>query len=684
MARRSAVLVAPVVWSLYLLWRAPGWGWSSGVPLTPVATAMLATVWWQWWVRARLPLTKLLCVLTAVKIVVSPILVERGFSATQFNSNHWAGAPEHGLYHPGVSDTRLDPTLAFGGPGQPDLPLFYQNDSARFNFYRGRIGYSVIWSGYLDSGDREPVTIYLKGGPGLSAFAEINGFRVAELKPAETDAVGRVNLKPRLYRLEIRLAGSKGASRAFEAGLVESSGQRRPFDASMVVPVRPVRWRLAVDRTVRWVSPLADAAATIILCWGLVVAFYELATRARDWRRLLVGLGAIVALVEAFWFASAFLGRLMLQGAGQDWLTYETYARDILFHGPLMTLGKPVGAGSAYYYQPLYAYFLALAHLAFGESLWGIYFLQRLLLAVTILTVWSMGELLFGARIGLATLAAAVWFVAFRVSWLSGILLNEVLFIPLLVLWTASLCRLAVKPSRRESLASGVWGGLASLARSTLVLAWPVVYGLLFYAYRRRGWRLALVAASLILTCAVVGQATLRNWIVARTVVPITTSFPVNLYLGNPVPPGIPGRVNRGQRLRHDADYVQLTFDFIKAQPRAFLTGLGYKTAFTLGWFGALGGKTSVLGAQTSLIVTWVLALAGSLALFWPGVGDGTPGPARAIPLLIALAHFAVVVLVFPNVSRDRLILPMYVLLLPYAGIVPSLLLTRLVAKRKD
>ena len=53
--------------------------------------------------------------------------------------------------------------------------------------------------------------------------------------------------------------------------------------------------------------------------------------------------------------------RRLLSG-GNDWLAYESYARDVLLSGPLMTEGRALGQGAPFYYQPLYIYWVALTH----------------------------------------------------------------------------------------------------------------------------------------------------------------------------------------------------------------------------------------------------------------------------------------------------------------------------------
>jgi hypothetical protein len=73
-------------------------------------------------------------------------------------------------------------------------------------------------------------------------------------------------------------------------------------------------------------------------------------------------------------------------------------------------------------------------------------------------------------------------------------------------------------------------------------------------------------------------------------------------------------------------------------------------------------------------MVVWIAALAGGLALAWPGVSEGARGAPRVVPALLALSHLAAVVLLaptiymVPNVYGERLVFPLAVLMLPYAA----------------
>jgi hypothetical protein len=292
---------------------------------------------------------------------------------------------------------------------------------------------------------------------------------------------------------------------------------------------------------------------------------------------------AIVA-ADALIFALPVLNRVMILSGGDDWLTYETMSRDIGLHGLWMADGALLGHGRSFYYQPLYPYFLVACHWAFGDGLFGIYLMQRLLAGAAVVAMW------------------------------------RIFVVPALAL--------ALRGSRRR------WS--------------------------------ALVVLVLTMT-AVVSLATMRNWVVAHEFVPITSSGSVNLFSGNTPPAKLvtpPEHAKTYQRLGIDP-YTQMVIEYARQKPGLFIDGLKHKAMYALGSFESLLPGT---GRSVFYASVWASALAGLVLI--PSVAPGVPLAASAIPFLIAAAHFATVVAIFPHVYGDRLVLPFYLLLVPYVAVL--------------
>jgi hypothetical protein len=178
-----------------------------------------------------------------------------------------------------------------------------------------------------------------------------------------------------------------------------------------------------------------------------------------------------------------------------------------------------------------------------------------------------------------------------------------------------------------------------------------------------------ILAATLV---AVTSLATIRNAIVAHAFVPIASSGPVNLYLGNLPQSAVTIPAEHGatyQRFGLDT-LTQQVIEYARQRPAAFADGLRRKALYTLGWFEPL---MPGLSYSRFYISTWICALLGLVL-----VGKRAAAVSMwtvLLPLSIALTHFAAVVLIFPHVYRDRLILPFYVLLVPYMAVALDVLL---------
>jgi hypothetical protein len=113
----------------------------------------------------------------------------------------------------------------------------------------------------------------------------------------------------------------------------------------------------------------------------------------------------------------------------------------------------------------------------------------------------------------------------------SGVLLGEIVFMPLVAATTWALVALAQGGGRWPAVAAGVTGGLATLSRSTLLPSWALVVPLVAAARHRRHLTAWPAAGVLVAVLLVVSLATARNWIVSGRFVPVATSFSVNFEL---------------------------------------------------------------------------------------------------------------------------------------------------------
>ena len=664
--------LAPFVWLAYLVVPIEGWGLFSGRPLGAFGALAVAAFCWLWWVRRSMPFALLGIAALVAKIALGgTLLAPRGFDAKYYANAAFAEPLERGTEPAGRSFTRTDRRLSFPGGGDDDLPVYFLNDNKRFNFYlptepaRDGLPVSAVWEGWLRV-DRAVVRrVYVRAPGGRVAMALGDDVSVS-IPPSPTGWVGYLTPKSGFQRIRISLSIPQGGARTFEAGWTVA-GRERPFDTAVVFrqPVTPIR--LAADTVLRAISTAFDAMLASCLIAGVFTAFVS------AWRRLTlspagrdaVAIAWVAVITDALLLAWRFLHRRSTLSGGDDWLSYETMARDIGLNGLWMTAGAALGQGAPFYMQPLYSYFVAASHWLFGDDLYGLFFLQRLLIGGTVIALWRVTAALFGERVGCAGLVAALVIAYQKVGPWSTLVLSELVFVPLVCTWALLLVWLAKSPEPRlrSATGAGVVGGVATLARSTLMLGWVLVLPLLAFAVRRKKRAGLTVAVFAVALCAITSVATVRNWVVARQFVVVSSSGPVNLIIGNPPPPSIvvpAGRKATYTRLGLHPS-VQLVVEYARQSPRMFLAGWRGKAAYTLGSYP--DSRSLFYMAVASI------ALVGVLLLMTGPAWLRGAGPASSIPLALALAHFAGLVIFFPFVYGDRLGLAFYALLAPYVGL---------------
>jgi hypothetical protein len=194
------------------------------------------------------------------------------------------------------------------------------------------------------------------------------------------------------------------------------------------------------------------------------------------------------------------------------------------------------------FYPPVYPYFVGALFRAFGTmraTLWA----QVVLGAVLVPVVGRASTLAFGHRVG--TLAAGAMAFYPELVWYPAHYWGETVF--LLLLWWAIERTLAAdaRGSRRVAVAAGILWGLTTLAREIALYLVPLAALWMLRPRPRSGdeagrarmreltpaaGRAALLALATVLTVA---PWTIRNALVFRTFIPVSTMGGLNLWQGN-------------------------------------------------------------------------------------------------------------------------------------------------------
>ncbi|MFN8524060.1 MAG: glycosyltransferase family 39 protein [Chloroflexota bacterium] len=641
-----------------------------GAPPLPLLglTSLIVLVAWALTLRAVPPFTRLL-----VPLLAALALVRLGL---------WVAAPAAGLRaeyqapdssgqieRPSFTVARVDRSLDLAGD---QFPLFFLNDVRRFNFFsaaepkRDHLPFAARWSGYALLPADARVLLTANGPAQLTigalsttvdgtrqTSATLSGFShpTAAVLPIELSYRRPAEQMP-LVRLEYQV----GTGERIALGQEDLSPE----------PIDPARFRLSAN--LARLAHGADILVVTLLVLGFLGSVWtqKSSSSALSAERALLGSYALLSAGHALVEHGHLMDRALILSGGNDWLAYEGFARDVLASGPLLTEGKPLGQGLAFYYQPLYVYWLALVHAALGEGLFGPLLGNALLgVGASLLTYLATREL-FGRPSAVAALAVitACRYTFFAPT--AGLLLSEnllILLVPLL-LW---LLALAGRSGRKLHCAlAGAALGLAGLARTTPLAILPFACLILRWLFRRQGLslcqnavRVGLFVAMCFLT---ISPATARNLVVSGKPVLITSSAGANLWEAHRPSARVDlSRIDRDplyERLGLDRQTREV-FEFIRQDPAGYAATLVPMFLYAVGVVGAVNGTWDLHYGLVAMWAVYLLAVA---------IVREARGPRALFVHAFVLTHLGFMTVIFSHQYGFRLVLPMYAGMAPIVG----------------
>lgn len=631
-----------------------------------------------------------ICALTLAKGVFGWMALPSGLPGWYFDNSRFQGDYERSTDYLGEPWTRREREVFFGGD---EFPAYFLNDVQRFNFYgpeaerRKNLPFSVRWEGSLYVPQDGSYQFWLTAsGPGA---LRLDGRQVASV-----DSDGRETVSTTLNLTQgshpIRVQYARRAARSPDLKVEWTvQGRRAPLAVPYVFPdeVSPASWER--DRTLLAASRGLDGLFLALAGAGLAILAVGAAARARkdsaaSWPLAeRVVLGAVVAAI----FLSASVPRLdrvdklELLGGGQDWLTHESFARDILVGGPLMTLGKPLGEGRTFYAQPFYPYALAAMHALTGEDQFGVLALQLFGSGVAGVLLYYLARRLFGMAAAWATFGLFLPIWSWHLEWVAYRLISEAVYFVILPALLLVLVRCLDDRRPADFVLAGLLLGLAIVTRGPTLLYVPFVGAILWGGLRRaglsRGAVVRLAAVLLVAAGLVVGLVPLRNAIVAGEPAVLASSGGVNLQKLHRPTNGV--RLSLAQD-RWFADYIQdaptrETVEFVLQDPGGYVYACLLLAAYTLG-YGAAVEESGVtvwpeLVALNLLYLGAIVFLAGARSL-----------RASLLHAFVAV-HFATMVVFVPYDYDNRLVLPMYLPIVVFGGYAVSELLTRAIERAR-
>jgi hypothetical protein len=194
------------------------------------------------------------------------------------------------------------------------------------------------------------------------------------------------------------------------------------------------------------------------------------------------------------------------------------------------------------FYPPLYPYFIGLVSRAAG-SLQAVLWVQAAIGALLVPAVGRVGYLSFGRRAGLVAAAFAALYP--DLVWFATRFWTETLFIVLLWWAIERTLQADVTGSLRTAATAGVLWGLTTLTRELALYLVPLAAlwmlrpraatptGMWHAWLRPPRARLALAAMLVLVSLLTIAPWTVRNAIVFRAFIPVSTMGGLNLWQGN-------------------------------------------------------------------------------------------------------------------------------------------------------
>ncbi len=624
--------------------------------------------------------------LIGLKLLLWWVAPNYGLAASYYSRDRVGGNPEPSTEALGASYTRMEE-----GPGRPALATHFFNDVERFNFYqenepsRANLPFAVRWDGFLSvphDGDYAfeldasgPALLALDARPVLTvpAYGGADRVNLALTAGAHPLGVEYVRLEGRTP--VIRLEWDLGRGEAM-----------RPLGAPYLTASPSSQDQVEQQQ---WSALVAIALDAGFLAWLTAFAGVLGAARMRAIRSGTLGLerfalSIFLAAITTHAMATTtdLYGRATILEGGQDWLTYESYARDILLNGPLMTLGKPLGEGKPFFFQPFYPYYLAGLHWLTGEDLWGPIVLQLVGLGVCGVILYWLARRLFGVQAAIATLALFAILRATQLDWVARKLLSENLYFVVLPMAIFLLIRTLDEGRRSDLVLAGLLLGVASITRAPTLLYLPAVAGILAAGALRGGdsRRSALAAGAVVVLVAfaVAALVPLRNYVVSGRAALVATNGGATLLLAHPPTPKV-----RLARVDENPLYNAMKLDrqtrevleFVRQDPPGYVATLIPLALYSVGFSGAIDGSAEV--APDILLLTALYL--GSLAL----LPSARSLRVSLLHVFIGI-HLVIMVTFLPYVYGYRQVLPMHLLMLVFGGGMIALAVRRIAATHRN
>lgn len=337
---------------------------------------------------------------------------------------------------------------------------------------------------------------------------------------------------------------------------------------------------------------------------------------------------------------------------GDDPLIYEAQSRMIAQRGLLMV--DPSGHGRPYYFYPLYSYALAGAHLLMGEDFATVQMFNEICLgAVGFLVLALIGESA-GLFAGLTAFVLVAFYSNAYLLFYATNAYSDNLFI-VMALALVKMTEVALRKNRRVLYwVTGALTALAAATRPSALLFVPCFGAALIFrrelgSFAQRVWKAVQFGTGF--ACGV-SPFTIRNWIVSRKFILLTSAFITIPYFLFAPGERIPNLSVHG-RMPGFMDSMRQAIAIWLARPGHTTWVEMRKVLFTLGltWYGPQPNYSWYL---------WIYPVLFAIAVWFRRV----PRYLRDAVLIFAISHFIAMVIAAPWTYGYKSILPLHLVFL--------------------
>ena len=382
-------------------------GWFDGIPLSQFHELFFLTLLISIFVfflpqfkniqKKHFPILRLasyaILLIIIIKILLGVISLPKGLMGYYYQPSIENGVLQRSteFINTKIDGTRIDEEINFENIGYSfhakPFQFWFLNNNTKFNnpnIGSHAIPISVAWKGHIYNPKLDALKIDLSTDNGAKLY--INKDKVLDIQGSDQLSVQKnnkhieLNVNDKLIPIELIYYRGQGTTQFLKLSILNTR----------LFPQKYSDFQIYSDGILNFIDNFIKILVLVIILAILLLLIYQ-----NNWKEWFYSLRFYIFI--SFLLSFGLLIKKLLNKvnseyfnvlhAGNDPLTYETFARHIQLTGNWSMSALETGYG--YYYQILYYHALVIAHYLMGESIFPIIFFQLIsVLLTTLLVVW--------------------------------------------------------------------------------------------------------------------------------------------------------------------------------------------------------------------------------------------------------------------------------------------------------